>query len=401
MLVALLSSQELASDAGSTPRGFLRVGGQSILSRQVSFALNSGCERIICLVDDLSPEIVDIQHRAERAGAVFHAVRSTINLSGMVSIADDLLVISDGLAFDTDIAAAHIGPHRSVLTIAADPAVNTGFERLDRDRAWAGIMVIAGALVEQLAEMPSDIDPQSSLLRLALQNGTGCVAVPDKAVTDSHWVLASSAQLAQNFETKWLQDRTEVAPFIAPTYRLADQAAIAVTKKHPNLRLAAVLSHGGMLVLLSIAGLLGYFGYASIGFGVAALAAFSRRFAGTLSVVLRDTATTTQNVAYEASLLALDAVLVGLCIVITPAHDQIEMGFAAVMVIGLLRVTELTLGNSFWRSWQALGSDRGVLSLGFLGLAFTGAFMVIVQILAVAVLMVLLFQNYRARLTPT
>lgn len=400
MLVALLSSQELVLDAGSTPRGFLRVGGQSILSRQVTFALNSGCERIICLVDNLSPEIVDIQHRVERAGAVFHAVRSVINLSGMVSIADDLMVISDGLAFDTDIAAAHIGPHRSILTIAADPAVNSGFERLDRDRAWAGIMVIAGALVEQLAEMPSDIDPQSSLLRLALQNGTGCVAVSEKAVTDSHWVLAVSAKLAAEFETRWLQDRIEVASLIAPTYSLADQAAIAVTKKHPNLRLAAGLSHSGTLVLLSIAGVLGYFGYTSIGFGTAALTAFSRRFSGTLSVILRDTAAAPQNVASHLSLLALDALLVGLCVVSAPAHDQATMGFAALMLIGLLRVTELTLGNSSWRSWQALGGDRGFLALGLLCLGFSGAFMLIVQIVAVIVLIALLFQNYRARLTP-
>lgn len=400
MLVALLSSQELASDAGSMPRGFLRVGGQSILSRQVDFALKSGCEKIVCLVNELSPEIVDIQHRVERAGAVFHAVRSAINLGGMVSIADDLLVISDGLAFDDDIATAHIGPHRSVLTVLADPSVGAGFERLDQDRAWAGIMVIAGALVEKLSEMPDDIDPQSSLLRLALQNGTGGVPLPENTVSDSRWTLASSADLARDFETRWLSDRTDVAPLFAPTYSLSDRAAIAVTKKHPNLRLVTTLGHVGTWALLSVAALAGYFGYPSLGFGIAALAAFSRRFAGTLSVVLGNAPATSPKIASQASLVALDILLIFLCVVSTLAHDQIEMAFAAAVLFGLLRMTELTTGSSWWGSWQAFVSDRGILSLGFLAFTFSGIFMLVVQMLAMVALMVLLLENYRARLTP-
>ena len=73
MRVALLSLLELASDS-PLPRAFLRVGGLSVARQQLSIAHALDCERIICLAPAVTPDILALQHLAERRGSQFHVI---------------------------------------------------------------------------------------------------------------------------------------------------------------------------------------------------------------------------------------------------------------------------------------------------------------------------------------
>ncbi|MGB7374537.1 hypothetical protein [Pontixanthobacter sp.] len=404
VLVALLSSQQSISGDFpgeiSIPCSAVRIGGRTVLSRQVDFALSAGCERIICLTQGLTPELLEAQHVAEKAGAVFHSMRTAINLSGLVSMADDVLVIADGLVFDAAAGAACIGPHRTVLTLPADNAVSLGFERVDQDRAWAGLMVIAGALVEKLVELPDDVDPQSSLLRLALQNGTRCAALPAKIVAQQHWAIIRSADAARAYEHQWLAEHGRVAPLAAPVNLFADRAALMTVRKHPKAGLAAL---SGYLISMLSAGagaLSAFFGYITLGLGLVFIAAFSARFAGSLAHALRQKTRGAQAVSGIIRAVIIDITIIFLCAAAVPEADQIGAGFAALMLIGLLHMVQFTAGGDRWQMVQAAADDRAVLVACLFAASLSGLLLPILQAITLLFLMLLMLQKYDARLTP-
>lgn len=404
MLVALLSSQhtisgETSSEIGQA-RSAVRIGGQSVLSRQVDFALNAGCERIICLAQGLTPELVEIQHHVENAGAVFHAMRTAINLSGLVSMADDVLVMADGLVCDHTISAENIGPHRTILTLPADPAVNLGFERIDQDRAWAGMMVIAGALVEKLSELPDDVDTQSSLLRLALQSGTRCSALPAQTLSNQHWALVISVNTAEAYEHQWLAENTRTAPIYAPVHSVADFAARMTARKHPKASVAALSGNVVGMALLASGGAAGYFGYAAIALGLICIAAFAIRFAESLAFVLNRNAGEVRGKFASALKLFLDGMVIYLCIVLAPNFAQISTGFAVIILMGLLWMIQFTGGGSWWQKIQAIAEDRGLLAVALFAASFSSVFLSVLQGLTLIILAALLFHKFRAQLTP-
>ena len=108
-----------------------------------------------------------LQHRAEAAGARFIAIREPRKLSGIVTANDELLVLAPGVLPDEDAVMRHLAKP-CVLVFPADPAVQRGYERIDLHFAWAGALVVRGTAVEQLAQLPGDVDTPSALLRIAL-----------------------------------------------------------------------------------------------------------------------------------------------------------------------------------------------------------------------------------------
>lgn len=405
MLVALLSSQHTVSGESSADidkfRADARIGGQSVLSRQVDFALKSGSEKIIILSQGFTPELVDVQHHIEKAGAVFHAMRSAINLSGLISVADDVLVIVDGLIFDGHLGSEYIGPHRTVLTLQADTAVDLGFERIDQTRAWAGVMLIPGRLVEKLAELPVDVDPQSSLLRLALQNGVRCAALPDDAIAQNQWALVTSPDISQAYEKVWLTAHARIAPVYAPINLLADISAKVTLRKHPKASLAALSGNLIGLAVVSGALLAGYSGYAVWGLGLTALAWFSVRFSGSLSFLLHQGESTGKPTFRRAIALIFDIALIILCIMAVPTFAQIGTGFAVMVLVGLLRLAELTSGDVWWHKWRAVLEDRGLLSAALFTAGLMDLTLSSIQLFTLVILGTLLLQKFRARITPT
>ena len=127
-------------------RAQLELAGRSVLSWQVDYALEAGCERIICICDAVSPHILEQQHRLENKGLGFHTVRSPLQIVGLVKPDDRMLMILDGLipsddALGTDDSADDEMQH-AILTIPSDHTTSVShpedFERIDRDRHWAG-----------------------------------------------------------------------------------------------------------------------------------------------------------------------------------------------------------------------------------------------------------------------
>ena len=401
MRVALLSSLELLDAEGERRRAFVRIGGRSVLQRQMEFALAFGCERIACLSDNISPELMELQALAEDRGAQFQIIRDARPLSGMVKSDDRLLVIGDGVVFDQTVAHEILGEGRKVLTLPADRGVPLGFERLDRDRAWAGVMIAAGALVERLADMPRDIDPVSTLLRLALQSGSVTAEVAADLLADDSWALVNSAGSAAKFEKRWLEKSVRPASLAALTSAIADRTALSVLKRHARPQKA--IRAGAAISIASLIGAAaaGWAGYPVAGLGIAAVTWFSGRFAGTLSSVVSGGLEATRLNRWSAPGLsaAVDALIIVLAIATVPPSKKITAFFAVFALLGLLRVLAAKAHDFAGPNLREFFADRGLLLAILFAAAFFGNITLASQSLATILMIFALVRSLPSRIT--
>lgn len=226
MLVALLSVLEPAGEGASCPKGFLVVGGRTVIARQASLAMAMGCERIICLSEGLPPELVEVQHMVERAGLRFHAIRDRTALHALATASDQVLVIADGVLPDRALLQSLVGNRMAVLSLPDAEGLQAGYERLDRDRCWAGVARCSGAEIERLAELPRDIDPLGALMRSALQTGRPVVPLPEDALTSGQWRRVDNAPMAASVGKAVLLQGFTAARWPAPGNALVDRLVL-------------------------------------------------------------------------------------------------------------------------------------------------------------------------------
>jgi hypothetical protein len=179
--------------------------GRTTAERQVEFAAACGCTTVILLGGGGSPEAIATRHLAEGLGLSVREVSGPHALARAGLAGERLLVLQGDLLPDptalptgSDIGSAHI------LTLAAGPGVEAGFERIDLSRAWAGLLVLPGALLARLLDLPEDAEAASALLRIGLQAGLAERQLALAHLDDGTWCLASDLSQGNLAEEKWL-----------------------------------------------------------------------------------------------------------------------------------------------------------------------------------------------------
>lgn len=272
------------SDTGEL-RAELRLGGRSVLAWQVDLALALGCERIVCQCEAPGGEVLALQREVEATGAQFHAIRSNLQLASLVRADDDLVMLRDGLVPDRQIALAHFagagGPdvplHKGIATIPADHPLARNhpedFERIDRDRHWAGLAVMRAAQVHKLADLPPDGAAMSMLLRLALQAGVECRELPRDAFEDAGWMLATDTRAIAARELALIENISRSAPWSGPGRAIA---ATLVRRIAPRwLDQGSEYSAIAAVVLAAAGAVLAIAGFGVSGIATVALGAFA------------------------------------------------------------------------------------------------------------------------------
>jgi hypothetical protein len=259
--IALIS---MTADAAAN----VRLAGHSVAWHQIQAAMSLACERIICLADRPGPELAAVQREAERRGATFHAVAHHRALSGLVRAADTLLVFAPGVLPNREWLAQAFGARAGVAVLPAEGAVEQGFERIDRDRAWAGVFATRGDAVEALGVLAPDADPVAGLLRIALQRGAVAIEVPEKWLGDGRWALVATSAAAEQYQAAWYERHAPTPKFDRPGAALAHRAArMLVGRTAKPEGVTTGLAAGG--ILASVAGAAaGYLGHTA---GAAAL----------------------------------------------------------------------------------------------------------------------------------
>ena len=380
--------------SGATRRAFLKVGAMSLARHQLGLVLALGCQRVICLAAAFEGEMIALQHIAEAAHAGFHVISSTRGLAPLISAADEVLVLGDGLLAWPGLAAELLGSAPVVLVQPAESGLAAGFERLDINHAAAAAFRIPGNLVERLNYMPADVDVCSALQRIALQAGVPQRPLPEEAATSGRWSMVTSEASAHALEAAWI--RLHIAGEGEPT------PALTLARRAVRLIGPALLDagSGGTVVALvalvvALLGLVtGWFGFAATGFCCCAGSWVLFLASDLLGRIERDSlAAPAGGIArIEAFGAVMDVILVVLVawnVVLAPGQGWVQRAFAPLVLLGLARMVPQVVGGR-WARWlgdRALlagvlalsaafsltGEVVGALSLGMLGLGIFAA----------------------------
>jgi hypothetical protein len=373
----------------SLTEGQLRLAGKTLARRQLDFALAAGCESVIVLGDGGSAEAIALRHAAEGAGARFQAIRDSQGLLGAVRADDELLALAPGLLPEAP-AALEALKGRAVLVLPAGPGVAAGFERIDLERAWAGALVVGGAQVERLSDLPADIEPASALVRIALQARVPEKRLPEGLLADGSWSVPSDAAVT---EPAWLKRHASTSRSFAPTEWLGQQALrplasrlLAAPRAVEGLALAAVAVLAGAI-------LAAWYGWSTVGFGLVPVGALLVDAVAGLAQ-LRDAPFGRTKRRSLTGLLPwlIDATILA-CAVLSIEGSWLHRLFPPLVLLGTLHA----LRPATRSNWAILPGDRGLLAVL---LAIAAAFGVVepaIMLLALGLIGLNVAQSRRER----
>lgn len=386
--IALLAMTEPAGAGQPFPRAYLRVAGASLAQHQLGFALAFDCQRLICIAHGSSPDLIALQHAAEDAGLQFHVVSGARQLAGLVTANDELLVISEGLFADPASIEGLMSVRGAVVVVQPiEGALAAGFERIDLNRASAGLARVPGALVERLQDLGPDCDAASALTRLALQSGARMAELPATARLGAGWTLVRNETEALGVETAWLRQQFGNSVSTSPGRALSRFGVLAFGSSLLQAGNASNTLGIGVLLVLGLGGVLGWFGFAWGGLVCAALAWLFVEAIRKLRVAERHVTGTLPPAVPRADLLGwiIDVVIAGLLLAASPRYpgEPFLVWLAQPVVLMLLAgLVARTIGGQL-SEWIG---DRLVLSLVLAGTAMFGLVDQAVMLLSIILL---------------
>lgn len=375
---------ETGSSGKGIPRAFLRIGGATLAQHQLGVARALGCQRLVCLAQATTADLIALQHDAEAAGMKFHTLTDPKGLSALVTAGDELVVLSEGLLADPQIVAGQLGERPCVLVQPVEGAVEAGFERIDLNYATAGVILIAGHLVESLHELPSDCDIASALTRIALQHGVPRNEVPAGLRAGLRWKMVSNETEAHAVENEWLRHTLGESRYHSPGFLLARAAALTLGSPLLHSGNGGKVAAVSVLAALSVAVGAGWIGMSPWGLIAVALAWVLAELHGILGKVERKISGGRPSAMVRANALGwlCDISLVLLVAWETPRGPAEALPghvFAPMMLVLLLRIVP----RSFVDRRAGWIKDRAILALGLAVAAASGVILAVTQILAV------------------
>lgn len=392
MRSALLSVLEPSSDG--SPRAFLQLGGRRILEWQIDIALDNGCERIICLTERAWPQLEPIRERIERKGLEFREISGPMQLVGLISADQEILVIGDGVVIERGLANEALASGRMVAAVPAENAVSAGFERIDGENAWGGLILARARVAERLAEMPADSDTISLLLRLALQAGTPLLALGDEVINDGELLLAQDIGSLQHREHALLDRSARSTSWLGPGRAIAQMVARRLAPQ--GLDRGPVMSAVAASVLLAGALALALYGTKAAALLALGIAGFS----ATLSNALMELRSRLLGLRSGERFASIFIWMFDISIILVLAFPivrgtALEQMFGPVVLIAALRIAEGVSRAALAPMW----SDRILLSLVLMVATIFAVLPETISVLALATLAVCLFLREPVKIT--
>lgn len=371
-----------AGEEGSL-RAALPLAGRSVLAWQAALLRSLGVERVLCLTEATSGEIIALQQELEGQGVQFHALKGFAAIPALVRAEDDLVILCDGLVPDPGVVQAVLGGGeglaRAVATIPADHPLAVAhpadFERIDAARHWAGVLAMRGAPVQHLADFPADADAISVLLRLALQAGTPTQDLTARELVPESWLLAESPAALAGQETAMIARAAPPADWRAPSLALASVAVRQAVAR--GFTQGGAVAGGTGLALVLVGVMASAFGFPAAGLAAAGVGVFGTALAATFGAVearlRREEPAVRAGAMLSAAADGLAAVTAWFALVPWPEWQPLAV--TGPLVIGLARL--VSHGGDTWLA--AAARDRASL---LFCLALSAAFGLLPEVLA-------------------
>jgi hypothetical protein len=355
----------------------------TLARHQLGLVLALGCERVIVISPRFDAGLIAVQHEAEAAGARFHVVPGARGLVALVSAADEVFALADGLLAWPELASPLLEAGPGVLVQPIEAGLSAGFERLDLNHASAGALRVPGHMVERLTEMAADCDVFSALQRVALQARLAQRMLPAEVYESGRWCLVRTEAEAHDVEVAWIR---------LHTMRTGARSPAAVLARQVVRRLGPALLHAGSngtalaiaALVVALLGLVsGWFGFPAIGFALCTVSWVLFVTSAMLGRIERDSLHLPaprfeREIAFGWIMDAALAALMAGTIALPPGQSWLARLFAPVMLLGLARLVPAmtrsgsTQNDTTRRDWAGWLQDRSVLAAVLALAAFFG-----------------------------
>ncbi len=242
MRVAILSLCKRQKDFPLLSVGLAKIGNASLLKYQIMLARRAGAAKILCHIDSVPGELAQHERFAKERGLEWENIRSITEISSQIDEADDILVIADGYYSDVTLFDDFIVSQDADILTADSDGSFAGFERLDINTLWAGLLKLRGSAVADLSQFPNDWSLESVLLRQAITGKAVMKPVSDASVRSSGIcdVMSQPVDLAKSLSAVSVTDR-KWQPFQFLSTWLARKAAPKLwSKQLPAVIITAV-----------------------------------------------------------------------------------------------------------------------------------------------------------------
>lgn len=344
------------------------LAGKTLARRQLDFALAAGCGRIIVLGNGASAEAIALRHAAEARGARFQCIGNTHGLLGAVPAGDELLALAPGLLPEEERALEALERGSAVLVLPAAPGVAAGFERIDLERAWAGLLVLPGRLVERLADLPADSEPAAALLRIALQARVTEKRLPEQALADGAWAMIGPGEDPAARQQAWIARHLPSAAGAGAARLVARSGLRRVgVRLLGEARALPALWAGAVLTLAAAVGAAAY-DWPALGLLLVAVGVLLAEFGAGLAM-LRNAPFGARKRGGAARVVPwlIDAALIA-CAALAIGGSWMHRLFPPLALLGVL----LARRPERWPGGTALLGDRSLLALLFAAAAALG-----------------------------
>lgn len=245
MLAGLIFATEDADDRAGALAATLPFGGLTLIEFQARLLAAAGATQIVLAVARMTPELLGAISRIGRRGIAVDAVRSAVDAVGKLHPLARVLVFADGVVTTGDVVQSLAAASRETLLVTdqGDPR----YERVGANAAWAGLALLDGKRIAEVAAMPRDYDFQSTLLRAAAQAGADQVRL-DPQMAPGHSIERSSQALAR-------RGNSTVAALVAKPLRWAERLLVApvVRRALPPLMARSVPAAGVLAAAAALA----------------------------------------------------------------------------------------------------------------------------------------------------
>ena len=303
MLAGLIFATEDADDRAGVLAATLPFGGLTLIEFQARLIAAAGATQIILVVARMTPELLGAISRIGRRGVAVDAVRSATEAVEKLHPLARVVVVGDGVVTTGDVVQSlALAPQDTLLVTDQGDA---RYERVGVNAAWAGLAILDGKRIGEVAAMPRDYDFQSTLLRVAAQAGADQVRL-DLHMAPGHSIERSAQALAR-------RGNGTVAGLVTKPLRWADRFLLhpLVGLMLPLLMARAVptigvLAAAGAVAVSAAAAI--FFGHPAIGVTVAIVAIVVASLSAALAWV-RDEGPLAQIADYATPAIAAIAAL--------------------------------------------------------------------------------------------
>lgn len=205
-LIALAAAQTLADDvdAWGMPRlrALLPMAGMTVIEQQAESARRAGAERMLLLVDGVPSALAEVCDRIRARGLPVELVRDGSDVVRTAGEASRMLLVGDAIIASATAWRSIAAARSPILLVTDDSSSTQVLERIDAETRWAGLALLDNRSLGELANCPSDWDPQLFMFRAAVQSGVDRLDWDESQFVSGDMAVATSGSAIAALEQR-------------------------------------------------------------------------------------------------------------------------------------------------------------------------------------------------------